>query len=853
MVRSTFFPLLDPMARNIPVAALSLAVGLGATWIGARGVGEIPPLGALLSPAVGLWANTANDLPDAASARIPGLTDSVDIRYDSRSVPHIFAKTELDAVRALGFVVARDRLFQLELQSRAGEGTLTELVGDVALPADKETRHLGMPRAAEQRMQATDTSSALYRILQAYADGINAYRASLSTAQWPMEYKLLQKAPREWLPVHSMHLLGRMGYTLAHAPTELDLLQARALVGDSAARSFWDSSSPVQEPIQPAPRSAPREALAALPAPGAPDTAAVQALAALGTNAGALLWQRDAELSPDDRSAIQQERAFASNNWAVAPQRSVSGKALLAGDPHLELTLPSIWFEVHMVVPGRMDVGGVTIPGLPGVTIGYTPAFAWSFTNTGADVMDFWRETVNDAARPTAYELDGQQQPLESRVEVYRNKQGQVIASDTVYYTHRGPMRKQGREWLSMRWTVLEAGTELMGFYNGLHATTAGAFLDSLAAYYMAPAQNMIVADTAGTIAIRSTGKHPIRANRARGTDIFDGRSRANDWQGFREVAQYPQSFNPAQGFLASANQEPIDPQLDSLYLGTDAHYEIWRALQINRLLRADSAMTPEKMRAFHTDPGSVRAERLTPALVAAAKARIAQGDTSKSLAAAEAMLRAWDRRYVRDNTGARLFETAIARVTSLLWDEFMPPGKSAPVVRPSESRLLQLLVDSTSSWWDDRRTTAVREDRDALLSRALVAAYDTLVVEFGDPVKSPWTWGRVAPAKPRHLLRLDGFSAPETPIDGGRGTLNPSVGSRLANFGASWRMVVELDRVPRIRGVYPGGQSGNPGSPRYLDRLAMWGNGTLDSVRTPRTPADLAASDIRATLTLTR
>ncbi|MFN5583428.1 penicillin acylase family protein, partial [Gemmatimonas sp.] len=529
-----------------------------------------------------------------------------------------------------------------------------------------------------------------------------------------------------------------------------------------------------------------------------------------------------------------------------------SGLALLAGDPHLELTLPSIWYEVHMV-SGTRDVGGVAIPGLPGIAIGYTRALAWSFTNTGGDVMDFWRETVDNAALPRTYELDGKQEPLEMRVEPYRNKDGRVIATDTVYYTHRGPMRKQGATWLSMRWTVLEAGTELLGFAAGVYATTAEGFLDSLAAHYKAPAQNMIVADTAGTIAIRSTGLHPIRANKGRGTDILDGRTRANDWQGFRTLSQYPQSVRPAQGFLASANQEPIDPQLDSLYLGTDAHYEIWRALQINRLLRADSSMTPDKMRRLHSDPGSVRAERLVPALVSAARARIAAGEGSPSLAAAEKILAAWDRRYTRDNTGARLFETSLARLSGLLWDELIPADSAAPQVRPSESRLLQLLPDSSNPWWDDRRTTNVREDRDRLIARALVAAYDTLVVDFGDPAVTPWTWGRVAPARPRHLLRLDGFSAAPTPIDGGRGTLNPSVGSRLANFGASWRMVVELDKQPRIMAVYPGGQSGNPASPRYLDRLAMWGTGSLDSVRTPRTPADLAASDVRATLTLTR
>jgi penicillin amidase len=229
------------------------------------------------------------------------------------------------------------------------------------------------------------------------------------------------------------------------------------------------------------------------------------------------------------------------------------------------------------------------------------------------------------------------------------------------------------------------------------------------------------------------------------------------------------------------------------------------------------------------------------------------QGDSSRSLRTAEALLNAWDRRYTKENTGARLFETAITRLPSLLYDEFIPAGSAQRSVTPSESRLLQLITDSSSAWWDDRRTTAVREDRDQLLAMALTGAYDTLVVQFGDPASAPWTWGRTTPARPMHLLRLEGFSAPETPIDGGRGTLNPSVAAKRANFGASWRMVAELSGQPVIRAIYPGGQSGNPASPRYLDRFSQWATGQLDSVRTPRTPAELAARDIRATLTLTK
>jgi penicillin G amidase len=839
-----------PTPSRLP-ALLALAAGGALTVLGATGAGSLPAVGRLLSPSVGVWRAAHDDLPAQAEGTLPGLDAEVTVRYDQRGVPHLFATTTLDAMRALGYVVARDRLFQLELQSRAGEGTLTELVGAVALPADRETRRLGMPRAAERNWAGMDSTSRVARVLRAYAEGINAYRATLSAADYPVEYKLLGRAPRPWRPEYALHLFNRMGYTLASNPGELNLLKARALVGDSAARALFDTDSPVQEPIQPY-GAAPRTLAQRVPAPGAPDSAAARLVAALTARQAEpslLAWARD----PD--AADREARAFASNNWAVAPARSATGTALLAGDPHLELTLPSIWYEVHLVVPDSMDVGGVSIPGLPGISIGYTRAFAWSATNTGADVMDFWRETVDNADAPTTYELDGQRVPFaDTRIERYRDAAGAVIATDTVYYTHRGPMTRQGTEWLSMRWTVLEAGREIEAFLAGQQAATAGAFLDSMAVYYKAPAQNWIVADTAGTIAIRSTGRYPVRADSGRGTVVRDGRTRATDWIGDWPVSRYPQAIRPAQGYLASANQQPIDPAAEPLYLGADPQYETWRALQINRLLRADAAVTPDAMRRYHTDPGSVRAETLAPALVRAARAKAAAGDTSASLAAAAALLGAWDHRYTRDNTAARLFETALQRAATLLYDELVPQGDSVRVATPTDAQLPGLIADSANAWWD-RRATPARETRDDILAAALASAYDTLVVQYGNPAATPWTWGKVAPASPNHLLRLAGFAAPYRPVDGGRGTLNPSVGPgvRRANFGASWRMVAEMDRQPRIRAVYPGGQSGNPGSPRYLDRYAMWADGQLDSVRTPRTPQELAAADTRAVLTLKR
>ncbi len=201
-------------------------------WVGARGVGAVPPLGALLDPVSGAWGAAAHAaLPRRASADIPGLQRAVDVRYDDRGVPHIFATTELDAYRALGYVVARDRLFQLDLQTHAASGRLTEWVGARALPLDRRTRDLGMPRAAEQKLAAMDTSGMAWKTMQAFSDGVNAYIDGLTPAEWPVEYRLLGVRPERWKPINSIHLFNRMGWTLSYIPDEAARLAAAGVGG----------------------------------------------------------------------------------------------------------------------------------------------------------------------------------------------------------------------------------------------------------------------------------------------------------------------------------------------------------------------------------------------------------------------------------------------------------------------------------------------------------------------------------------------------------------------------------------------------------------------------------------------
>jgi len=819
-----------------PVLVLSAAVLAGAIYAGARPVGPLPPLGSLLDPATGVWATAGNAvLPRNATVRIPGLDGPVSVKYDARGVPHIFATTEDDAYCALGYVVARDRLFQLDIQTRAATGRLTELVGAQALPLDEQPRDMGMPRAAELKLAALDPNGTSVRLMDAYAAGVNAYIDSLAPADYPIEYKLLNARPARWSPINSIHLLNRMGWTLASADPERTFERAAAMVGDSAASSVFPLHTPIEEPLQPEPGwTGPRNNFQPISPPGSPDTAAMTL---------ASLYQRFGLDEPNQESS----RGFASNNWAVSPSRTRRGFALLAGDPHLELTLPSIWYEVHLVVPGRLDVYGVTIPGSPAIVIGFNRDVAWTFTNTGADVMDFYRETVDDSANPKQYRLDGAWKPLTLRIERYRDQHGNVIHTDTIRYTHRGPMTREHGNWVSMRWTVLEPSDELQALTDAAHARSAAELEDGMARSFIAPAQNMLVADRSGSIAIRSTGHFPLRPGNGSGEVVRDGSVSASDWTGYWPVSRYPQSMNPRQGFLASANQEPETPQAEFAYLGTDHGYEVWRALRINELLLADSSVTPEDMMNWQTDPGSARADLFAPYFIAAAKAESARGRGSATLTTAATLLAQWDRRYTLDNQRAVLFEAAMQQLSNRTWDELLKNGSR--VATPSTAVLAELLSQPDNAWWDDRRTKNVVENRDDILAQSLVAAYDSVTRQYGPPNAGGWRWDHIRFANIYHLLHIPAFSALRIPVRGGVGTLAPSSGPGLD--GPSWRMVVEMGPEVRAWGTLPGGESGNPVSPRYKDHLPFWESGKLQALIFPRTSEELPATATSALLTL--
>ncbi len=827
----------SPVARGI----ISGAVLAASLFAGAWRIGPAPPLGPFLDPVNGVWAvAAAARMPESESVAVAGLDETVEVVFDDRGVPHVFASTVEDANRALGYVVARDRLFQLEMRWRSAGGRLSELLGPNLLRVDRAVRGLGLAWSARRDFAALDPESPAARELAAYAAGVNAWIDGLGRRDLPLEYRLLGARPARWEPVYAFYLLKLMGWDLSYGTsTDLRRLRVQAMVGKAAADALFPVNNPIQEPVQPNDEPGPRFDFARIPPPGEPDLESLGVVRTVELTLGPLA----------NRETDSEPVPVGSNNWAVAPRRSASGYALLAGDPHLDLSLPSIWYEVQLSVPGELDVYGVTIPSVPVIVIGFNRNVAWSLTNTGADVIDYYEEVFDDPERPSRYRLDGAWRPLERTIEEYFGRGGKLLATDTLYYTHRGPVITEADRVLSMRWTVLEETVESEALRGAMRASNVREWLEAME-IFSAPAQNGIVADRGGTIAIRSTGRFPLHPDGS-GLSVRDGTTRASDWPGFWPVDRYPFALNPEQGYLASANQQPIDPEVDATYLGADWPSP-WRAMRINALLRADSAVTPDAMRRYQTDPGNARTEMFLPFFLDAAS-RLTEDDGDEEAREAARLLAEWDRRYTKDNERAVLFEYAMSELVRRTWDELEAASNDDRMQRrvatPATAILASLLHQPDNEWWDDRRSTEVVEGRDAILVASLSAALRRARQRYGEPEDGGWRWERRRHANIHHLLRLPSLSALRLPVQGGPGNLNPSSGRGV--HGASWRMVVELGPELRAWSIYPGGQSGNPASPWYDDRIPKWVEGELDAVLFPRSASELDPARVAGVLVL--
>lgn len=786
--------------------------------------GSIPPLGKFLNPGTGFWQNAeSQNTSDKESLHISGLQDKVVIEFDEHRIPHIFAKNDHDLYLAQGYITARDRLWQLDIQTRSASGRLSEVIGPKALDHDRYERRMGMVYGAENSLKGMMNDPVSAATLNAYTEGVNAWIKTLKPKDYPIEFKLLDYAPEAWKPINCVYLLKLMSETLAGGSDQFGMTNDLQHFGAKDVNDLFPDYPYFEDPIIP---KGTKWNFKPLPIPQPSKHFLAQ------MNPGI----HDHEIMP----------GVGSNNWAISGSKTASGYPILANDPHLNLTFPSIWYQAQLVSP-TVNVYGVTLPGAPGVVIGFNQKISWGVTNVDADVLDWYQIKFKDASR-NEYWYDNKWNPVKKRIEVIKIR-GQADEVDTVRYTHQGPVvydsekQKEAGEHENvpvgeaLRWIAHDESDDFMCFYLLNRGQNYDDYRKALT-YYTAPAQNFVFADADKDIAITPNGKLPLKY-KDQGKFILDGTDPADDWHGWIPYDQNPTVKNPAQGFVRSANQSPTDT--------TYPYYINWRFDQWYRgkriadMLGAMKNATVDSMRIMQMDNYSILGQDVLAAMVKYVDTGKLHPDQLKAFD----IVKNWDRHYAANSEGASIFDNWWYHFYDTVWNtKFVV--KNIYLKKPSYDKTEQLLLtDPNSKWFDDPQTTAKETCADDV-NAAFIVAVDELLHQHGVPGKS-WEWGNIKSSYIDHLAGLAGFGTGQF-YAGGRGGV---IDAFRWNNGPSWRMVVQLGPEVKGYGVFPGGESGNPGSFFYDDMFAAWRDGKLNELLYLHSPDEVSAR-IKKTVTLT-
>lgn len=797
-------------------AVLSLMLILALIWVGNTKFGEIPPLGKLLSPFTGFWQNAeSRQLAAQEDLELAGLQGQVSIFYDTNRVPHIFAANDHDLYFAQGYVTARDRLWQMEFQTLAAAGRLSEIIGAQALDFDRFQRRMGMVYGARQSLAAMMADPVIRHTLQAYTAGINAYIQSLSPAAYPLEYKLLNYAPEAWSPLKCALLLKMMAYNLTARNDDLRMSNILNQYGPQVVADLFPDYPSREDPIVP---PGTRANFTPLPVPAPP------------ADFPAALTQQQLAHEP--------AAGLGSNNWAVAGAKSATGYPLLANDPHLHLSLPSLWYQVQLVGPG-VNVAGVSLPGAPGVIIGFNSQVSWGVTNVHADVLDYYQLRFRDN-RQREYWHDNKWKPVRPVVEQIKVRGGGLVR-DTVFYTHHGPIvyRKPGQVYNpqvpvghAMRWIAHEKFNELKTFYLLNRARHYQDYRQALT-YYGAPAQNFVYADVHQDIALWVNGRYPLKWKN-QGKFILDGTNPVHDWQGWIPPAHNPHVKNPARGFVSSANQFPTGPDYP-YYLNWEFE-PAERGIRINQRLAAMQQVTVDSLRTLQNDNFNLLAQTILPLMLGQLQPQALKPSQHR----AWQELSRWNYYNDAPAIGATLFEVWWPLLAKAIWDDEFGSSDTLPRRYPSRDRTVNLLQQQPQARWFDNVQTPGKETRDLLIRQSFTATVDSLIRKHG-PFGPAWAWGNHKGTYLQHLARVPAFGKNHIDIGGGRNIVNAATD----RTGPSWRMVVALGPRVKAYGVYPGGQSGNPGSFYYDNLVETWRQGKLNELLFMQSAQDPAAAGL--------
>ena len=780
------------------VAVLDTQLPIGAT--------KSPRLGYFLSPQHGFWKNAEKvNTNFDASILANELKGNVDVYLDDRLVPHIYADHDEDAYFVQGYLHAKFRLWQMDFQTRVASGRLSEIAGADKLSIDRFFRRLGMVYGAENTEASINaTNPEMKATVDAYTAGVNAYIKQLDPADMPFEFKLMNYAPEKWTPAKTYLFLMFMSYDLTgrSATTDLQLTNTRDYLGYDLFDKLYTNNQDSLDPIIPKGTVYQKPSIVPVK-PAKADSA--------------YLHQNNAVAYTNVQSPEAPDKNNGSNNWAVSGTKTKSGRPILCSDPHLGLNMPSLWYEVQITTPTHSTYGA-SFPGSPAVIIGFNDSLAWGVTNAGRDVLDFYEIKFKDSTE-NEYWYNGKWNTVTKRTEVIKVKDSADVV-EQISMTHWGPAmydahyqnpQSKGRN-LAIQWTAHNASTGVETFYRLNRAKNYDDYIKAIS-LWTCPGQNFVLATKSGDIAIKQQGSFVARWNH-QGDFIMPGDDSTYAWQGIIPNEENPTIKNPARGFVSSANQKSTDATYP-YYLGTASSFPLYRGISVNKHLIGMSNITAEDMQALQNNNDNVFAATARPALMKYLQVDKLSPDAKRMVTE----MTNWDLNNGVHSKGITVFKIVWDSVTQAVWGDELA-GSPIPLTKPDDFVVLdQMLKDSNWSIADDIRTKdKVENFKDQVTLGVENATKKLLELEKENKLE----WSLFKATRVLHLTKIPALSRMNLPIGGGMNIINATT----EMHGPSWRMVVHLTDEIEAYGLYPGGQSGNPGSSYYDTFVDSWAAG---------------------------
>ena len=723
---------------------------------------------------------------------LSSLESPVTVYRDIRGMPHIYAENEHDLYLATGYIMAQERLWQMDLIRRATTGRLSEIFGASMVQTDLFLRSLEIPK--KSKMLIDEESPELIACLVAFADGVNQY-INDAGRKLPPEFRILGYKPEPWELEHIINIIGYMGWDLAGGNLSTDIFNYRLFnkLGYEKGSSLVPDFKAVTSSVFPDFRLS--------------DTALKSA--------------QDFIASVDRLKRLGIASFSGSNNWAVSGVKSETGKPLLSNDMHLGLSSPGIWIQMHQVIPGKLNVTGVAVPGQPFIVAGHNEHIAWGMTNLMVDDIDLFAEKLNPD-NPDEYFFDNQWHKMEVRNEIIRIKGGEA---DTLplSFTHRGPIvsgfRGVDDAVLSMRWSGYDMSNEISAVYLLNRATNWEKFRTALV-NFRSISQNFVYADVEGNIGLNTGGGIPVR--KGYGSIIRNGETDEFDWKGYVPFYQLPTSYNPENGQVSSANNKTVSDEYP--YYISFRFYPPYRIGRIREMLDAREKLGVEDFKKMITDQHSSYAKLLTPHILGL-KSR--QASMTPAESDAMKILETWDYDMRADLAAPSIFEFFRRNLSeNLLGDELGDLIKDLPGTI-NDYYIYKILQPGGEDAWIDNINTPEKETLDDIISKSFSDCIKALTDSCGQDNKN-WLWGDMHTITLEHpmaqvkiLDKVFGLNSPVYSVGGSNHTVSPYTYKVAfkAEDGASERHIFNTADWDDSYTVIPTGISGVPGSEFYLSQ----------------------------------